>query len=392
MTWKTYPDNVTKIFYNKYSKEKAIANAARINELMGANEGHRVYNYIHTFKAGNIPGYQEFIPRARPTSNVFPLRMPKLGMDISKLGRLNVESLRLREDLKSVPILSILTQFEKLFTQLDHLIDNNSIHGDIRQTNVMIKKDGTITIIDFDFLNSLDEFMDEYKFAFGFYSNPPESLIYNISVTYTPEKIATLTPDALLTDVPATVKYTNDQIQTYKFWNKLGMHFYNLQYAALEANIDNLKYLESLNNPATPDFEKKFKLYAMPSFDSFGLACTLLELVDILYGCVGSYNVDEIVHILITRNFKNGAVDYTDAERYAAAKAIFRMTFEVLIPMIRFKVRDRMLVFDFGGRPGARTLSKLIVEELRAAAGAGVGNKSRRMRRKSRATRKNIPT
>jgi hypothetical protein len=80
-TWRTFPNNVTKLFYRKNAKNKALEDAERINSLMGSNNGHRVYNYTYHYKSDNIPGYNLLYPPGKipaPGENMYR-RFPKLS-------------------------------------------------------------------------------------------------------------------------------------------------------------------------------------------------------------------------------------------------------------------------------------------------------------------------
>jgi serine/threonine protein kinase len=134
--------------------------------------------------------------------------MPSLGIDVTHLDRFDADTRRFRDYLKRVPIITILEQIVKLFEQLNRLISNNHIHGDIRDTNVMLSKEGKITIIDFDLLEPLNDFLDNYGFNMGFYSNPPETLFYSLLPTINSDEIDAFTDRSLLAAIPMTDKYT----------------------------------------------------------------------------------------------------------------------------------------------------------------------------------------
>jgi hypothetical protein len=148
----------------------------------------------------------------------------------------------------------------------------------------------------------------------------------------------------------------------FGFWKKYGFNDSLLQNSILSANIDNLKYLRRNIVPGDiPNMQYAFETFSMPSFDSYGLACTLLKMLDILYDCVGTV---DIYKNLMDKRYKNGDAEYTYAERYASANALHQMVNDVLYPMVSLTLEERKLIFDFDGAPGALTLGQSIVNEL----------------------------
>ena len=108
--------------------------------------------------------------------------MKNLGVSIEDLSE--PKNAGIIASLRALPFSTILEQIEKLIHHVRVINDDGLIHGDIRTTNIMVKNDGTLTLIDFDWLLPQDTFYSAYYGAFGFYSNPPESILLSMNRVY----------------------------------------------------------------------------------------------------------------------------------------------------------------------------------------------------------------
>jgi hypothetical protein len=175
-TWEEYPENVTKLYKNRDKYNKAQTNTRKIVDLLH-NNSHRVHPYRYKGYMGlNIKSSMRSRCELNRNMPLLPLRMKNLGVSIMDLTR-DIGSIN---TIKNIPFIKILIEIQKVYEQIKRLVNNRYIHGDVRETNIMIQpSDGTITLIDFGWLYPVNEFFKKYEHALGFYSNPPESLLFN---------------------------------------------------------------------------------------------------------------------------------------------------------------------------------------------------------------------
>ena len=81
----------------------------------------------------------------------------------------------------------------------------------------------------------------------------------------------------------------------------------------------------------------------LDTFDSFGLAWSLLSLFQFLYPGSLNNDVPALKSALATRISNNG-VPYTDAELDTCAEAINAMVQAVLLPLGNFNLKDRQTI------------------------------------------------
>ena len=306
---KDFPDNVTKVFFVKRNMNTALNTAKKLPRLMGNNNGHRIYPYSRKIKGSNLPANLFTKLKARKelnmNSNLHILRMPYLGVDIYHLNAIHAEELR------KVPITTILEQIQKLIHQTGKLAEAGYGHFDIRQTNVMVRPEtGTLTIIDFDWLMPLKDLEKEYKPHFGYFSNPPESLLAKLVGR----------PYLSIYDV-SVVGYTREN-WTYneKILRPMGItSMLDLKRKYEEAIADTYSMLDPL--------ESKFK-DCLPYFDNYGLAFTLLLFIEAVYGAEvirktdATTSFDEVVKLLLRMCAFKLRERISPAEAVAAIDAI----------------------------------------------------------------------
>lgn len=112
------------------------------------------------------------------STSIYPLRLDFLGEAFS-----NIASQRKNyEELRGIDYKVLIHQILKSFNVVKAIYDAGYIHGDIRDTNVLCMLDsgldipqGTITIVDFDWLLKFDEFYNKYPHFFV--AHPPEALL-----------------------------------------------------------------------------------------------------------------------------------------------------------------------------------------------------------------------
>lgn len=214
-----YPDEITKVYFKKNTYSKALNNAIKIRNAIGEDPGIKPYK--HAYKKNNVKNIikEENINKHETSDNgsFYMLHMPDLGMDLFEV--MKPES---ADKLTEEAILNIPFQIIKVIKQVKTLYDNELIHGDIRDVNIMIHpKTGIITIIDFDALDNRNVYFNKqtqysllckdifdknikkedskYNYASkyainkaGSYHTPPELLIKDSIQTFYPNKDGTI--------------------------------------------------------------------------------------------------------------------------------------------------------------------------------------------------------
>ncbi len=367
--WKEYPSNISKLFYTKGNYDKLLAKQAMIHNVFGETNDYTISPYMHKFSYKNIP------KRVRRNCEIGKkdlhiVRMPNLGISVHKA---NKESAKYMPILKALPIQTLLQEIMKLCVNVKSLKDKDIIHGDIRETNVMIDPNtGKLTIIDFDWLLPTRQFLLEY--SFGFYNNPPEALmtdrVRNLERIHIHEDFF----DELDSD-GETQEYIH-QSNLYKYREDLGVTLD--KYTLTDANMENLSHIVELsatantaggsryynnymdrnsydennsnrNNyypPADPT-EILLKEEIVKTFDSYGLGITLAALLYAIY----------------PEEFK--------AE---SNKPIHSLIHTIVKPMIALEMKDRMNIDT--------AISEL--ETLQASLVAQGGVRSSKSKRKSK--------
>lgn len=346
-----YPDNVTKVFIESENRDKILELAPRLDHLIGPDEGHRINTYKKSYKGRNVSEAIRRKLRIRESNNIFPIRMPDLGVSIGKADTK-------KGDIRKVPIPTIIDQVIKVLKQVQTLQHNGSIHGDIRETNVMIHPTtGTITIIDFDLLKPANIFRHN-----GMYNNPPESLILDESSD----------------DATRFYDYT---VKFYKYFFYVQDLFKADEFLTEMAETEgrNQAYMDRVKKSG---FDKKF----LTTYDSFGLACTLLCLFSTIYPGSIAQSKEVLKNLLSQRTTKNG-VPYTGAELDACTNAIYDMSHSVLLLLSKFRMDFRPNV------DGVLETALSIQRELNGRmSGTETGSRvgGRRKTRKTRKTRKSV--
>jgi len=301
---------VTKVFASKDAYEKAVANIPTIQRI-GMN--YNAFAYKRPLSLKNVPrskrqNIRSAKKQSEPDQNtIFAIRMPNKGLSVRKI--LDERALG---SLRAIPIYIIMGQVCKAIRQMTALAENGFIHGDIRDTNLLIDPStGIITIIDFDWFYTKAEFLNEYFRHFGFYSNPPETLLASSG-----------NGADYITDFKAFF-IDNPIVDTIT-----------------DVNLVNKTTLQSVTGSYVLNKNPRIWNKTLVTFDSFGLAWTLLALLGHLYPGALDNKTGSFKRALATRITNNG-IPYTDPELDTYATAINAMVQTVLLPMGHFSVGDR---------------------------------------------------
>jgi serine/threonine protein kinase len=341
-TLQEFPDNVTKIFYKQKDLDKIIRIAPLLPEIMGPNEGHRITPYKRRIKGRNIPDKTRRNLSVGDENDLFAVRMPYLGTTIGRVKSVQAE-------IRRLPILTLITQMRKVLTQVQTLVQHDYIHGDIRDVNVMIDPlTGTITIIDFDLLSRTESFG-----ITGAYNNPPEVM------------------NGRLTNMKK-INYVNYSYTCFTHFRELYPSKYVFRASLMEAVNMNRAFKERVGG-------SQFLGSLMATFDSYGLACTLLILFHEIYpGSIRSSK--EELKSLLSSIITNQGRPYTEGQLNACTDAMYAMIHSVLLPLASIDQEGRKKVSEV-----LPTVSS-IEADLRTAMGSvnHVGGKGRRTRRSSK--------
>jgi serine/threonine protein kinase len=322
-----YPKNVSKVFDYDRNYNGIVSKAGILPSLIGHNEGHRINTYKRVIEGKNLPYNVREKYHIKDNEVIKAVRMPNLGVDLSKVPA-NLDKLR------AVPIPYMIDQIVKLMTQLEGLYTHGYIHGDIRETNIMIHPvEGTITLIDFDLLKPFDEFHKKYSRVYGFYSNPPECLLYR-----------GLKSQENWGKIPSNETKIREIIldEQAKLWANMNFSRFNdvLTVRGARNDIDlyeyiykiNLKNLQTLQNFSTVD--EAYLKGVVPKIDIYSLGITLANMLIQLYGpeAMGQMNGSPIDDAYISSYAKklstiltNRGAPYTESQLKACARAICRI-------------------------------------------------------------------
>jgi serine/threonine protein kinase len=399
-----FPSNVTKMFYKKTYLDKSLKNAKTISEVMNspfpnpANHGHVIHPYTTKYKFQNLPvklrhSIEKEIKDVPPalTNNLHLARMPNLGIDIFALHDVPEATIT---QLRNVPFYQLYYQFFKLFAQTHSLSKHGLIHYDIRDTNVMIKPDtGEINIIDFDFMNTVDEFDKDLKRGFIVrYQHPPECLMYtnyqlveNLGEKLDLRKF--IESDSESRDTK--LYYSRKRIGVLKTYQTDLLKYFDVVYKNYginnvddlnvlinEANVNNVEYLRSKIKSGETDV---FKNHVLKTIDNYGLSLTLLQMLGLLYPNVLQYAKD--VELLIMRGeytesvrdgfiglvkteltelkITNNGTPYTDKQLNTISRALLDLSYSLTMAS-SFELRMRPSTFDLMEKIGRRVIDLAI--------------------------------
>jgi serine/threonine protein kinase len=304
---------VTKVFFDKDNYLKAVKNIPTLRNLGFNYNAHPYKRELRISKNVPFAKREELIGQIG-SDEIFGLRMPHRGLSVKHLiERKTLGSLR------AVPVQIILGQVCKLIHQIKHMGASGYIHGDIRDTNILVDPvTGLLTIIDFDWFDPKATFFSEYFGNFGFYSNPPETL---------------LAPHGVIMKGTYIKQFTTFFVD-HPMIRDIERH-----------NHDNGAYLRSVSGSSVMGKNVEIWKKTLDTFDSFGLAWTLLTLFRHLYPRSLDDDIAALKANLATTITKH-SIPYTDVELDVCAFTIHAMVQTVLLPMGNFNLTDRQKAAD----------------------------------------------
>lgn len=334
--WEQFPKNVSKIFKNKITYNRALNSTKKAHNLMGKNNAHRMNTYKYSYlMANSLPERIVTNCELKPSNPIYVTRMPNLGLSFDNLNG-NMDAI---DKLHRVSFITILKQIEKVLDQVDKLQKANYVHGDIREANVMIDpKDGVISIIDFDWLLPKHSFFRE--FPLGFYNSPPETMVRKYIVEdniYKESELVKIKQE--IEQIYNNTIYRNNTkkwlIVLINYFNNSNKYFINSNVGhslgltrdilkntiikAIEyyANIIKYKRIQSdINDKLSMFHDTIFKTY-----DSYSIGFSILYLMNILYPGNITTNSSKMSESLKGKLY-NELVEYNESTLNLIAKAI----------------------------------------------------------------------
>ncbi len=375
--WESYPNNVVKFFRKRTNLNRALRSAQDVYEELGHNDGHRLTPYKYkSYRRLNL-GHSAVACNGLG-DELYLARMPNLGVDFNTVYDYTFMNVA---PYKEIHVSRIGAQIKKLLTQVVALQTNGKIHGDIRETNLMIKPNGIMTIVDFDWLFPNFEFYRRYYKSFGFYNNPPESLLFGDMQNLFLQKDNAANVRQIIADNtnPKKTEYVTYQngFSFYQFFHGRKFNLDDIK-VANEANFAHFKNLYGgetvLNSFRYACFSEMAK-----TFDSFGLAFCLLELLFKLYLPVfGSDVPNEVDKETLRMEITDNKLHYTDLGIAKAYNFLHALINSVLRPMVDWNMTRR--------KTAATALAELDALLVVLQTPGGGGRRTRRSKR-SKGTR-----
>lgn len=273
--WKTYPQNVSKLFLDQEDAENAIEKASTWVRKTG-NAGQAMYKYERKIRSEELPKHIQTKCGIPSGENLHVARMPNMGVSFADIAPF-------LSQIRMIPLPTLLQQIGKVFKQIQLMHNEGYLHGDIRSPNIMIDpSEGTITLIDFDWFYKKDEFFDQYEQGFGSYYNPPESLMKPALIKYLRNK---------------TLPEVNiQQVETYVRHSKAPRERIGVPYTVetvVTANVENFELLKHVDN-IDHYYEILFE-----TFDSYSASLAFLDFVSILYADSNETTVNKLYEIFL---------------------------------------------------------------------------------------------
>lgn len=283
-----YPENVTKLFYNAPNTSKLEQFVSILKADKQANFSpemiHRysVYKYHYPYRSNNIYSssfLQQSYPKIPDNIELHPflLRMPYLGysfIDIvsNKFGNKQQVSKWTQEHF---PI--ICEQIMECLKVLRSIKHAGYIHGDIRETNVMIHPNaGEMTIIDYDWFYPFDDLKERYPYYM--YHLPPECMfVFNSKIKHLPH------PWHAFRGGRNNGMNPDDLFNNLEFYKQRGVNYlYDSKdlAVALLAFMNMPKNKPLFLNRQFDELAKKIFDFVKDQIDSYGFAFTLRCLFD----------------------------------------------------------------------------------------------------------------
>ena len=319
-----FPNNVTKIYSDRDEAGKAEHNSNVLHAL-----NHRanipMRRYRKSFTRRNIPEPLRRKCNVHPGNNlterIYPVRMPYLGISFADAIQHH------KADIQAMDPRVIFRSIRKLLEIVAVYRRGEFIHGDIRQPNVTIMPSGVMHIIDFDWFYKQDTFLQRYTGP-GFYSNPVE---------------ASLWEEWFFRSGQPTAADLNGLAERY-------IDTYNSSFAspsypewltkkdvlATALRDIHTRFKETHRDKSPREQLRLFRTMSIDTFDSFGLAMTLIYFMDGYLPGWGKRDRSEF------RDYVSDVVSGEDVPQFA--ELMYRLYNEVFVQMVHWNYVTRMRI------------------------------------------------
>ncbi len=337
--WTQFPANVSKIFRNRHNYNAALNHTRKAYNMMGHNRGHRMNTYRHNYKTANsLPSQVRRNCTLEEGEPIWVARMPHLGVSLW-----DVDFVPNRNKVRAIPIQIILQQIWKLLTQVQAIRESFHIHGDIRETNIMIHPEtGVMTLIDFDWLLPVMDYLSHYPL--GYYSNPPECLLAN-EMRYEIDDETNMRAEMdrmfmKLLGVPERREGLNRFLRQYS--RLLISQDFGIK-SILDIKpylLDNMiTYQETHKEQLTKPNPTLANMQMAKYYDSYGLGFSLYDFLNVVYP---GRTVQELISSLPARISKQG-IHYSEEEIRAISNILVRLK-SMFFKMGHLQIRKRITI------------------------------------------------
>lgn len=299
--WVYYPKSISKLFFRKNTKNYAMKQQLLAKNIL-KNENLRISNYKYKYTKKNIPA--KLLPTnilSKMPENLQLVKMPNLGKDIFHYVNIYLNPNKTAEDISilnniaNFPFEKSLKEIMRLIYYVALIKKKGYIHADIKIENILMKEDGKLTLIDYDFFDTKDNFYlkASSRAMFGFYNQPIESFLFyllNDIDNANIDKINNLDINNLINFYESNIRmklkvdnYLTTNIPLYKV---IGIDidksfFYNY----LLANLKDFATLYNQNKVSNQpkSIYSYYKDYILEKFDSYNLGLCLFICYYIFY-------------------------------------------------------------------------------------------------------------
>jgi hypothetical protein len=300
--WIEYPENITKIFYKKTVKNNAVRKQRAAKNILKSNN-LRINNYKYNkYTVKNLPNSiksEIFKVGLKENTPLELVRLPNLGNDI--IYYINKIIINNKNNNKNIIDRVFKISFDKsigeiykIIMYVNNIYQAGYIHGDIKCENLMMKNDGTLTLIDYDMFETRDNyynFLLKYN-QFGLKHHPPEVFLFFMIKDI--QKLIQLKVDESTLTLEQMYNYFSRKpdiqmiIKQYVDYVSILFPLINIQmnedifYTNLLINMQNfMKYYKQNNNGMT--IKEFFKWYLLEKFDTYGTGVSLFATFNIFY-------------------------------------------------------------------------------------------------------------
>ena len=325
-----FPNNVTKIYSDMDEAKKAERDSDTLYSL-DPRVAIPIHKYKKKFTRRNIPDTLRTKCNIDPGNNlttpIYPVRMPYLGMSLYDVKN----SRELMTHIQNLDPRIFFQHVRHLFETVAAYRRGQFIHGDIRQPNVMIFPSGKMTIIDYDWFYKQDSFLYKYT-GKGYYSNPVETCLWDEEFFKTGVKPG-LEQLSRLAEKYSRSYRESQATQSYPVWLK------KTEVLAMALEDIHSRFMETHTSLASRPRFREFRKVSVDTFDSFGLAMTLIYFID---GYLPGWSGDRTV--LRTHLESVGGYTIPPVKVAAFMELVHRLYSEVFVQMVHWNHMTRMRI------------------------------------------------